>query len=913
MRRAAARKPGASVEQTPRQGWLRWVLIGAVFALVVGLGVGGWYLWTIRDQFRPARGPITRELAGEVSFLPDATITVADNATPLLEARGVVVLRAEVFLRGHGMPRRPRLPLTVDPQGRLSFAGDLPDPRMRVYGTATRESPETWAISYTHEAEEAHPGKELILRFHFRLDAPVFTDTPTAPRPDGIAGWRWPLTNTTAILCNVNARAARVEQPGPGVIDVVLHAGGIPAGAATAIVRVTVPGEIQQATPAAERRGPLQPSLWPAAVLSPDDSPVDLRFLNEAPAGDRGFVRADGGRLVFDDGTPVRFWGTNVTAYALFVDHETIDRHAERIARLGYNMVRLHHHDSTRWVSPSVIDKSRADTRRLDAKGMERFDYWVAALRARGVYTWLDIHTGRMFVPGDAASIPGGIAGFEEIAGQEGQATVFNYLNPGLQRLMAEFTESFLTHVNPYTGRAYADEPAVAGIAITNENNITGPLANRLLSSQGNPVHAEALATRLALFAEQTGQPARAFRDWWGPGRGKLFLNDVEAAFHRDALTLLADLGVRTPVATTQYWAPGVQSSSWALPALALGDVIAVHSYGQAGFLGRNPAYEPTFATDIAGGRVAGLPLVVTEWGLDDRPVDRIAAPLYMAALGALQGWDGLLAFNYAQHPIGARNTPPTWSQMHDPGALALAPAAALLYRRGDLETPAESGVLLLDEDTLLRGVDARTSESLRRLAERMPIVLELPGLDLLPWHRPRPAAPGALAVAWDAAADELSRFAAAPEFQRDWEAGRLRVNTPRTQAAAGWLDEGAISLDDIVIAMETPFAAVAVSSLTDEPLSATDRVLLSVAGRTALTNGVFPFRSEPVSGEIVFNWIVDRDAWVCRPLLPDGSPGAAAYLRQTADGASLPLPGERFSHWYLLERRTDAPESDMP
>jgi hypothetical protein len=49
-------------------------------------------------------------------------------------------------------------------------------------------------------------------------------------------------------------------------------------------------------------------------------SPVDLSFLNarQKPAGGRGFVRIVNSRLAFEDGTPARFWRTNLTAHALF-------------------------------------------------------------------------------------------------------------------------------------------------------------------------------------------------------------------------------------------------------------------------------------------------------------------------------------------------------------------------------------------------------------------------------------------------------------------------------------------------------------------------------------------------------------------------------------------------------------------
>ncbi|MFO0633949.1 MAG: hypothetical protein U0168_13955 [Nannocystaceae bacterium] len=103
-------------------------------------------------------------------------------------------------------------------------------------------------------------------------------------------------------------------------------------------------------------------------------------------------MRGDG--FEFEDGTPVRFWGTNVVAYALFDgDKQDVARQACRIAALGYNLVRLHHHDSA-WVEPNVFEPQ---SRRLRQAGVEALDWWIKCLADAGVYVWLDLHVGRRF------------------------------------------------------------------------------------------------------------------------------------------------------------------------------------------------------------------------------------------------------------------------------------------------------------------------------------------------------------------------------------------------------------------------------------------------------------------------------------------------------------------------------------
>ena len=45
------------------------------------------------------------------------------------------------------------------------------------------------------------------------------------------------------------------------------------------------------------------------------DSPADVRFLLDAPAGKHGFVRVRDGHLYTDDGRRFRMWGVNLTGW----------------------------------------------------------------------------------------------------------------------------------------------------------------------------------------------------------------------------------------------------------------------------------------------------------------------------------------------------------------------------------------------------------------------------------------------------------------------------------------------------------------------------------------------------------------------------------------------------------------------
>ena len=185
---------------------------------------------------------------------------------------------------------------------------------------------------------------------------------------------------------------------------------------------------------------------------------ADASFMLDAPVGKHGFVRAEGARFVTDAG-PIRFNGTNLTGPANFPDHAAADRLASRFAALGINCVRLHYMDT--WYS-NFMDERRqcllADDsktqRKLSPEQFDKLDCLVAALKKKGIYVNMNLHVGRKIDERD-----GGVEG--------GLTKTVGHFMPRLVELHREYARDLLTHVNPYTGNAYTDEPAVAMIKIS--------------------------------------------------------------------------------------------------------------------------------------------------------------------------------------------------------------------------------------------------------------------------------------------------------------------------------------------------------------------------------------------------------------------------------------------------------------
>ena len=387
---------------------------------------------------------------------------------------------------------------------------------------------------------------------------------------------------------------------------------------------------------------------WFRDALRWDESPVDLSFLNagDRPAGRHGFIKVAGDKLVFEDGTPARFWGTNLAGPVLFsTPHENVPRQARRIAQLGYNLVRIHQQDAN-WVRPNIFGNDAKDTRHLDPRSLAALDYWIKCLEDEGIYIWLDMHYLREIKPADGVTV-----GRDEISRAKGIMWGFNYVNPQLISLMQEFQHQYLSHVNMHTRVAYKDDPAIVGVLITNENDLSFHFGLQFLTDKKNPVHQRLFEREMGAFAETTGLAPNQIWRSWEPGPSKYWLCELEHRFNRTMIDQLRSDGVKVPIATTNLWG---QNTLFSLPPLTDGDVIDVHTYGTAEALSTDPHRSANFLTWAASARVHGKPLVMSEWNVPFPEVDRFTAPLYVASIAALQGWNAPLIYNYSQVALQA-------------------------------------------------------------------------------------------------------------------------------------------------------------------------------------------------------------------------------------------------------------------
>ncbi|MCX7995068.1 MAG: carbohydrate binding domain-containing protein [candidate division WOR-3 bacterium] len=186
------------------------------------------------------------------------------------------------------------------------------------------------------------------------------------------------------------------------------------------------------------------------------------RFILEPPAGIHGrvVVRPDG-HLYFANGRRAKFFGTNFCFSATYPAQSMSSIVASHIAKQGFNMVRFHHIDDALTSAPGSNT-----SRRLNHEVLGRFDYLFYQLKQKGIYSAIDLYSIRTFKSGD------GIPYYDSVnRSMDVIKRVYMFYEPAYA-LFRDYPDSLLNHINPYTGIAYKNEPALVFINPMNEGTL---------------------------------------------------------------------------------------------------------------------------------------------------------------------------------------------------------------------------------------------------------------------------------------------------------------------------------------------------------------------------------------------------------------------------------------------------------
>ncbi len=822
------------------------------------------------DQLRAVRrgmlgpwktvGPAWTHVAKRIAIPPETRDAIM--STGLLGATGVLEVDG----------------LTID----LVPVGGKPTANLAVNGDFELGDPEPAQWLLDHGAHRVHPGyrshaavelKGNGARAFSGLAVPVSGSGPlevsVVARSSGLRGASGaigvvffldedgrPLPGLEGGITAMNFSGSSPWTPSRGTVDV-------PRGASRALVqfekgtafgtlwiddvRVTANGGNTQWTPDHVETGT---SGWLPVAPSPSiaaGSALDASGLLDAPAGRRGNVVVKDGRLAFSKGGRARFFGVSLLAPAAFLDPDKADELADRLARSGVNLVRLGDLDTPLGPGRSLFDDTRDDTKALDPDALAKLDHLIAAFKARGIYVALELQSARKFRDGDSADIPTA----RHLPPGGGPAAAFD---PGVREAARRAAEALLSHVNPETGAALRDEPALAWITLAGELSLFD-----LVDAADHESGTEAAAVRNLMRKDDV---PNARRGWQA----------VEAQQWTALAADLRKLGVKAPIAGGSNWRRDHDfSAAQAATGLDLIDDRLYHT---------PPSWAGPDRRSSLWSRDGGLISGASKKRKPDRP--------YVVGQWAVQTFG-------------------SWASPYEGADLLLAAQTAAAE---DWDALVRRGVFLFPRAWGSAAAGTGGGEDIFSIAEVVNGIPQtfalLPHAASILLHAPDPPSKG----------PATTRGGRAPRGGlAGWEPreGRLTIDTPHTRALAGWVGESSASSENLSIQVDAPFGVVAVSSVGPEPIATGRRLLITAIARVEPTGFRWVDewrreRADPGKPPLLHEALKARVAWKrqgdvrCYALDNTGARAAPVPLEKVAEGVRLAIDGRTPTlHWEMV------------
>ncbi len=562
-----------------------------------------------------------------------------------------------------------------------------------------------------------------------------------------------------------------------------------------------------------------------------DGSGWDLSFLLDPPAGKRGFATCRDGGFVFQDGTPARFWGVSLLPTAAFPDRSRASQLADRLAKLGCNLVQFNFLDAPLEVHRSLMDLCYEESGDLCPIAWDRLDYFISELKKKGIYLSL-----QFFSSPEAF----GPVFYQRLS----RRTLFAFLDRPVRYRQRQWIARLLLHINPYTGLPLARDPTLAWVSLMDE----GCLIHRVIAPAEKDDHL--VTSFLKLFAQKRTNPGIP---------PESFALSLEDDYFSEMASFIKDTGWGGPISPYgcrhRLIIDRERSVRW--------DFIEDHL-----FWSPPPFATPPFQSVLFNHRSDYFPGALVKF--------RENAP-YVVSQWAAEGYD--------------------WGYQYEGADLLL---MAIVSSALKWDGVARAGILSYPEpwgDHIVGSSGSDEWENAPFVMNSMPHLLLLFPIASLIFHRD--------GNFWGGTKRDLIGNSA----DHDWNVvdGVLTVRTPWTDAVAGFIGDRIVNTSQLTIRVRNLFAAVAATSLTEEPLTLARRILLVAVSRSGQRGlryvnhlqrqiadpGEPPLLMEPVEGEIVLPPSWATGPLTVYPLRTDGSrrPAVPTVLLSEPRRHALKLP----------------------
>ncbi len=695
-------------------------------------------------------------------------------------------------------------------------------------------------------------------------------------------------------------------------LRVVLAQDVFKAGSRSVALQVTLPEEVAFLARQADLdrltrtlAGPEWFAFTPGDDLGP--SVIGMQEWLERPAGSHGGVRIAGDRFQFSDGTPVKFWGVNLSyGGGCAPEKKAAEFTAARYAKYGINAVRLHKFS---YPTDHMGIADPQDSTRMTPEGLDRLDYFAAQLKQRGIYYAWSHTFGFQVTPGQR----GRLRAYDEIEKNlQGKTYAFINLAEDVQDLMIEMIAGLLKHKNPHTGLAYAEDPALAYIELQNEDDIFFYTNEKAFNAC--PTYTKHFVERFGTWLKAKYGSEENLKKAWGDAlkaneslaggniapqtnpwffgednlpkqtsgaRQRLLdsaahFHELQNKFYSRFVKAIRGTGYQGPLCGSPWQAPSMLPHYLNLRSDALVGFIDRHNYFGGGLFDTLLTQPGSgyFSTGLQ--QVAGRPFGLSEWIHVYPSLYSAEGPALIAAYGlGLQGWDASFEFQSQinAHTFNERVGWPPWGvwEADVPTQIGQYPVLARMIYRGDVR---ESGVIStrrVSEGDLANG-QFNFSDRVKQQGDIKTFDGSVPAEAL---------AAGRVVVEFTAQPQassfpDLSKYRHGESIvsstrQLAWNTagkGFFTVNTPGTRAVVGFAEGKPQQLDDVTIESQCPYASLFVTAAEPHTTLATTKaaILCAVArncntgfkyfavdGRV-LDNGKAPILLEPVKATVTFS-----------------------------------------------------------
>lgn len=354
---------------------------------------------------------------------------------------------------------------------------------------------------------------------------------------------------------------------------------------------------------------------------------LDFSGYLDAPAGKYGPVVVRNGRYEFRDrpGKPVRFYGTNLVDTAQYLSKTEAEQLAERIARAGFNLIRIHHQDN------ELSIRKNGNSTELDPVDLDKLNYLIACFKKRGIYIITDCYVSRTFTKAEEAAWGAEFFAFKELV----------WLNKSAMENWKRFSRNWFTAPNPYTGVPLAQENALIGVNLINEGYF-GESWNGKLGKIKEQIFQK-------YRAENNKKDTLAVRAEW-------LLKVYDDGFNEMKRFLREELKMTVPISDQNHNAAWLQI----FPRDKY-DYIDNHFYFDHPAFPVNPWQLPIAMRNesslrSSGGdltwmfstRIWGKPVAITEYDYPNPNPYRAEGGVLPAAYAGLQDWNAMVQFAYS-------------------------------------------------------------------------------------------------------------------------------------------------------------------------------------------------------------------------------------------------------------------------